>query len=65
VWLALAALSGGMSIGHVNDSGFWVVTKLSGFSLSGGLKIYTLGEFIVSSLVFIMALTGSMILPRF
>lgn len=65
VWLALAALSGGMSIGHVNDSGFWVVTKLSGFSLSGGLKTYTLGEFIVSSLVFIMALMGSLILPRF
>ncbi|WP_152422117.1 GntP family permease [Natrialba asiatica] len=46
--IALAALSGGMSIGHINDSGFWVVTELAGFEVTGGLKTYTLGEAILS-----------------
>jgi H+/gluconate symporter-like permease len=53
VWIAMAALSGGISIGHINDSGFWVTAKLSGFSVTGGLKIYTLGEFIVSIIVLV------------
>ena len=65
VWLALAALAGGLSIGHVNDSGFWVTTKLSGFTLTGGLKTYTLGELIVSVLVLAITLAGSLALPRF
>lgn len=65
VWLALAALSGGISIGHVNDSGFWVTTKLSGLTLTGGLKLYTLGEFIVSVLVLLLTVTGSLLAPRF
>ncbi|GGN24711.1 GntP family permease [Halarchaeum nitratireducens] len=46
--LALAALSGGMSIGHINDSGFWVVTELTGLEVTGGIKTYTLGEAILS-----------------
>lgn len=46
--IALASLSGGMSIGHINDSGFWVVTELSGLEVTGGLKTYTLGEAILS-----------------
>ena len=65
VWLALAALSGGISIGHVNDSGFWVTTKLSGLTLTGGLKLYTLGEFIVSLLVLLITVVGSLLVPRF
>lgn len=46
--LALAALSGGMSIGHINDSGFWVVTELTGLEVTGGIKTYTLGEAVLS-----------------
>jgi len=42
VWVALAACSGSLMGGHVNDSGFWVATKLSGMSTIGGVKIYTL-----------------------
>lgn len=42
VYIALAALAGGISVGHVNDSGFWVVSNLSGFNVKGGLKTYTL-----------------------
>lgn len=65
VWLALAALSGGISIGHVNDSGFWVTTRLSGLTVAGGLKTYTLGEFIVSLFVLLITIVGSLLLPRF
>lgn len=46
--IALASLAGGMSIGHINDSGFWVVTELSGLEVTGGLKTYTLSEAILS-----------------
>lgn len=65
VWIALAALSGGISIGHINDSGFWVTVNLSGFSVSGGLKIYTLGEFIISLIVLGLSLLGGMLWPGF
>ncbi|MDR8389807.1 GntP family permease [Aliifodinibius sp. S!AR15-10] len=63
VWIALAALSGGMSIGHINDSGFWVTVELSGFSVTGGLKIYTCGEFIISIIVLTLAVLGGTFLP--
>ncbi|MDZ7692256.1 MAG: GntP family permease [Balneolaceae bacterium] len=65
VWIALAALSGGMSIGHINDSGFWVTVELSGFSVTGGLKIYTCGEFIISLIVLTLAILGGLFLPVF
>lgn len=62
VWIAMAALSGGISIGHINDSGFWIVSKLSGFSVTGGLKIYTLGEFIISVIVLGFCLLGALLI---
>ncbi|MFP7696323.1 GntP family permease [Trueperella sp. LYQ143] len=62
VWIALACLSGGNSIGHVNDSGFWVATNMSGLTVTGGLKTYTLGSFISAILIFIQALLGAMII---
>lgn len=46
--IALASLAGGMSIGHINNSGFWVVTELSSLEMTGGLKTYTLSEAILS-----------------
>jgi H+/gluconate symporter-like permease len=61
VWVAMAALSGGISIGHINDSGFWITSKLSGFSVTGGLKIYTLGEFIISIIVLGFSILGILI----
>ena len=63
VWIALACLSGGNSIGHVNDSGFWVATNMSGLTVTGGLKTYTLGSFISSVSIFLLALLGALILP--
>lgn len=63
VWLALACLSGGNSIGHVNDSGFWVATNMSGLTITGGLKTYTLGSFISSVFIFLLALIGALVIP--
>jgi H+/gluconate symporter-like permease len=65
VWIALAALSGGISFGHINDSGFWVTVNLSGFSVTGGLKIYTLGIFFVSLIVFTLSVLGGLFIPDF
>jgi GntP family gluconate:H+ symporter len=63
VWIALAALAGGISIGHVNDSGFWVTANLSGLTVTGGLKTYTLGSALVSILTLLIVIIGSLILP--
>jgi GntP family gluconate:H+ symporter len=63
VWIALAALAGGISIGHVNDSGFWVTANLSGLTVTGGLKTYTLGSVLVSVLTLLFVIIGSLILP--
>jgi H+/gluconate symporter-like permease len=65
IWIALAALAGGISIGHVNDSGFWVTTNLSGLTVTGGLKMYTLSVFLISAIVLIFTLVGSALMPVF
>ncbi len=61
VWIAIACLSGSLSCGHVNDSGFWVSTNLSGFSIKGGLKTYTLGNAFVAVFAMIFAMIGSLV----
>ncbi|WP_106478014.1 GntP family permease [Phytohalomonas tamaricis] len=63
LWIALAALSGGISIGHVNDSGFWITTQLSGFSVRGGFKTYTLAELMVSLTILVITLAGATLWP--
>jgi gluconate transporter len=65
VWLALAALSGGISIGHINDSGFWVTANLGGLTITGGLKTYTLGEFFVSVIVLLITILAVLFIPAF
>lgn len=63
VYIALAALAGGISVGHVNDSGFWVVSNLSGFTVTGGLKTYTVAQIIMSISIMILTLLFALILP--
>ena len=63
VWIAMACLAGGISIGHVNDSGFWVCTNLSGFTVTGGLKTYTWPIFVVSALTLVATLIGASLFP--
>ena len=61
VWIAIACLSGSLSCGHVNDSGFWVSTNLSGFTIKGGLKTYTLGNAFTAVFAMIFAMIGSLV----
>lgn len=63
VYIALAALAGGNFIGHVNDSGFWVVTNLSGASVTGGFKTYTWNTITLAGMAFILSLVGATVLP--
>ena len=63
VYIALAALAGGNFIGHVNDSGFWVVTNLSGASVTGGLKTYTWNTITLAGMAFILSLVGATVRP--
>ncbi|GAB3716111.1 gluconate:H+ symporter [Nocardiopsis oceani] len=63
VWVAMACLSGALSLGHINDSGFWVTAKLPGFSVTGGLKTYTLAQSIASVFTLVIVLIGATVLP--
>lgn len=58
VVLAMAIYSGTLATAHVNDSAFWITSKVGGLSTEGGLKVYTLTCFLVSivSLVLLFAL---------
>ncbi|MGI6109511.1 MAG: GntP family permease [Eubacteriaceae bacterium] len=55
VFIAIACLSGTLFGATVNDSGFWIVTNMSGLSVKGGIKTYTLAE-IFESLTFLILL---------
>ncbi|HFK7188686.1 GntP family transporter [Serratia odorifera] len=39
--VTLATCFGGLGLSHVNDSGFWIVTKYLGLSVADGLKTWT------------------------
>ena len=41
VLITLAACFGGLGASHINDSGFWIVTKYLGLSVADGLKTWT------------------------
>ena len=41
VLVTLAACFGGLGASHINDSGFWIVTKYLGLSVEDGLKTWT------------------------
>lgn len=63
VWMAIACLSGSLSCGHVNDSGFWVSTNLAGFTVTGGLKSYTFGSAITAMFALAFSIIGCLIIP--
>ncbi len=63
VWVAMACLSGALSLGHLNDSGFWVTAKIPNFSVTGGLKVYTLPEFLASVVALAFTLVGATVFP--
>ncbi len=41
VLITLAIGFGGLGLSHINDSGFWIVTKYLGLSVADGLKTWT------------------------
>jgi GntP family gluconate:H+ symporter len=58
--LVVAAIGAGAAVvSHVNDSGFWIMTQLSGMDVRTGYKTYTLGSLIVgtSAVLFIYIVT--------
>lgn len=44
--VVIAIGAGALVVPHANDSGFWVVTQLTGMDIKTGYKLYTLGAFI-------------------
>ena len=40
--ITLAIGFGGLGLPHINDSGFWIVTKYLGMSIADGLKTWTI-----------------------
>lgn len=63
VYVAIACLAGGNSIGHVNDSGFWVSTNLSGLTVTGGLKTYTTAIGISTIFELLCVIIGALVFP--
>ncbi|WP_375325228.1 GntP family permease [Flagellimonas sp. GZD32] len=59
--LVLAVGAGAMVVPHANDSGFWVVTQLTGMDVKTGYKLYTFGALIVG----IVAICSIFILSQF
>lgn len=54
--VVVAIGAGSAVVSHVNDSFFWVVTQLSGFSVKQGYRIHTLGSGIlgISAILFLI-----------
>ena len=52
--VTLAICFGGMGLSHINDSGFWIVTKYMGLSVKDGLKTWTLLSTIFSVTGFLL-----------
>jgi len=61
VFIALACLDGALFGATVNDSGFWIVSNMSGFNFTGGVKTYTLGQAIASVVGIILIIVVGMI----
>lgn len=52
VVLTLATCFGGLGMSHINDSGFWIVTKWQGLSVADGLKTWTVLTTVMSLIGF-------------
>ncbi|AHI24251.1 transporter [Komagataeibacter xylinus] len=50
--VALAMGAGGMALSHVNDAGFWIVTRMCGVSVREGLRSWSLMTLVAALLVF-------------
>lgn len=63
VFIAIASLCGALSVAHVNDSGFWIITNMCGFNITGGFKTATMSMFISTSVAFIIDIILALVIP--
>ncbi|MFJ6416422.1 GntP family permease [Paeniglutamicibacter sp. NPDC091659] len=56
VAIVLALAAGSVFAGHVNDSGFWLVSRFFGMDVKTTLKVWTVGQALVGICGFIIAL---------
>ena len=59
VLIAMAGFSGTLCGAHVNDSAFWITTKISGLTTQGGFKTYTLMCFLESVVSLVIIFVAS------
>ena len=63
VYLALAIGCGSKPIGWMNDSGFWVITKMSGMTEAEGLKYVTPMTSLMCVVGLVVTILGVMFFP--
>ena len=63
VYVYLAIGFGSITLSWMNDSGFWVVQKLSGFTEKEMLKTWSLLLTVISIAGLLLSLVGSNLLP--
>lgn len=63
VYILTAIASGAMTFSWMNDSGFWVITKLCNMTEKESLKTVSMGSLIMSITGLVVTLILSMILP--
>ena len=63
LWIALAIGCGSKPISWMNDSGFWVISKMSGLTEGEMLKTNTVMGCVMASVGLAVCMIGAMILP--
>lgn len=61
VFLALGAFSGTLATAHVNDSAFWITSKMAGLSVTGGFKVYSLVCFLNAIISLLLIFAASLV----
>lgn len=59
--IVVAIGAGAAVVSHANDSGFWVMTQLSGIDIKTGYRTYTLGTFVVGTAAAVFVFIASLI----
>ncbi|MGE3775858.1 MAG: GntP family permease [Pirellulaceae bacterium] len=63
VWLAVAIGCGSKAIAWMNDSGFWVITQMSGMTETEGLKYVTPMMIVMAIVGWLLVLIGALVFP--
>jgi len=63
--IVLALAAGSVFAGHVNDSGFWLVSRFFGMDTQTTLRTWTVGQALIAVIGFVMALAIFLIAGQF